>query len=214
MARNCPNFLAYGSCSDASCKMNHKILTCEPCGFVASSVAFFKSHTQGKKHRSCIACRNVTLFCPVCQRNLASATWTSHKQGRAHRDIAARQNCSPDVAPQEGATSATEVYCDLCRFAVRQSNWERHVAGLRHKKKEEYISFKAALDEVEKDKNGIMIEGDFDFGIVEPNIAAHGTRRAGKVRLTTPSSRTVMVSHCLISSKDKQDNVDPVYVQS
>lgn len=136
-----------------------------------------------------------------------------HKQGRAHRDAAARQNCSPDVAPQEGATYATEVYCDMCRIAVRQSNWEHHVAGPRHKKREEYVSFKAALDEVEKDKNGLMSEGDFDFGIVEPSMAAYGTRRAAKIRLTTPSSRIAMISHRLISSKDKQDELNPVYVQ-
>ena len=138
----------------------------------------------------------------------------SHKQGRAHRDAAARQNCSPDVAPQEGATSAMEVYCDMCRITVSQWNWERHVMGPRHKKREEYMSFKAALDEVEKDKNGLMSEGDFDFGIVEPNMAAYGTRRAAKIRLTTPSSRIAMISHRLVSSKDQQDELDPVYVQS
>ena len=212
MARICPNLLAYGSCSDASCNMNHNTFTCEPCGFVTSSGAYYKSHLEGKKHRKCIACRNVTLFCPICQRNIASAVWTAHAQGRPHREEAARQNVSPDVSPQEGVTSATEVYCDMCRFVVRRWEWERHVTSPRHKKREEYMSFKAALDEMEKDKNGLMTEGDFDFGIVEPNIAAYGTRRAAKIRLTAPSSRIGMIACRLLSSKDSRDESNSVYV--
>jgi helicase MOV-10 len=192
--------------------MNHNTFTCEPCGFVTSSEAYYKSHMEGKKHRKCIACRNVTLFCPICQRNIASAAWTAHAQGRPHREEAARQNVSPDVSPQEGITSATEIYCDMCRFVVRRWQWERHVTSPRHKKREEYLSFKAALDEMEKDKNGLMTEGDFDFGIVEPNIAAYGTRRAAKVRLTAPSSRIGMISCRLLSSKDSQDEASSVYV--
>ncbi|KAF8341944.1 RNA helicase [Amanita rubescens] len=166
---------------------------------------------EGKKHRKCIACRNVTLFCPLCQRNIPSAAWTAHVGGRPHREEAARQNASPDVSPQEGITSATEVYCDMCRFVVRRWEWERHVTSPRHKKREEYLSFKAALDEMEKDKNGLMTEGDFDFGIVEPNIATYGTRRAAKVRLTAPSSRIGMISCRLLSSKDSQDEASPVF---
>ncbi|KAF8621326.1 hypothetical protein AX15_007864 [Amanita polypyramis BW_CC] len=211
MTRNCPNLLAYGSCSDASCKLNHNILTCEPCGFVAPNAAFFKSHMRGRKHRSTVAIRNVTLFCPVCQRNIGAGSWASHVRGRPHRDEAARQNVPSDVEPQEGATSETETYCDMCRIAIRQSNWERHIASLRHKKREGYTSFRAALDEAEKDKNGLMTEGDFDFGIIEPNIAAYGVRRAAKIRLTIPSSRIAMISHCVISSKDKGDDADPMF---
>ncbi|KAK2465577.1 hypothetical protein APHAL10511_002469 [Amanita phalloides] len=99
----------------------------------------------------------------------------------------------------------------MCRIAVRQSDWERHIGGPKHQKREKYISFKAALDEVEKDKNGLMTEGDFDFGIVEPNIAACGTRRAAKIRLTTPSTRIAMISHRLVSSINGKDDVDLMF---
>ena len=100
----------------------------------------------------------------------------------------------------------------MCRFVVRRWEWERHVTSPRHKKREEYMSFKAALDEMEKDKNGLMTEGDFDFGIVEPNIAAYGTRRAAKIRLTAPSSRIGMIACRLLSSKDSRDESNSVYV--
>ncbi|KAF8632178.1 hypothetical protein AX17_004918 [Amanita inopinata Kibby_2008] len=208
MTRNCPNLLAYGSCSDRTCTENHTILTCEPCGFVAPNPIFYKSHMRGKKHRSRVAGLNVTFFCPICERNIGSGGWGSHIRGRPHREEAELRNVSPNVAPQEGATSETQAYCDMCRIAVPQSFWARHVANYRHKKREAFTSYKAALGEAEKDKNGLMTEGDFDFGIVEPNLAAHGVRRAGKIRLTTPSSRVAMISYRLVSSKDRSDDDD------
>ncbi|KAM6492610.1 P-loop containing nucleoside triphosphate hydrolase protein [Amanita muscaria] len=211
MPRNCRNVLAYGSCSDPSCKFNHTILTCEPCGFVASSASFYQSHLHGRKHLSRLAGTTVTVFCPVCQKNIGNGGWESHVRGRPHCNEANRQGVSPNVTPQQGVSSETEKYCDMCRITIRSYNWQRHVAGLQHRKREGYASYKTALDEAEKDKNGLMTEGDFDFGIVEPHLARSGVRCAAKIRLTTPTTRIAMVSYQLVSSKDQKEGADHVF---
>ncbi|KIL62873.1 hypothetical protein M378DRAFT_128311, partial [Amanita muscaria Koide BX008] len=92
-----------------------------------------------------------------------------------------------------------------------RSSKPKKQVGPYEERREGYASYKTVLDEAEKDKNGLMTEGDFDFGIVEPNVARSGVRCAAKIRLTTLNTRVAMVSYQLASSKDRKEGADHVF---
>jgi helicase MOV-10 len=67
--------------------------------------------------------------------------------------------------------------------------WTAHVAGARHRNKEVFFVFRSALDEAEKDKHGITISTNTDFGFVEVDKAEGGFSTSLKVENTTPGTR-------------------------
>jgi len=60
--------------------------------------------------------------------------------------------------------------------------------------KERYASFKSVLDEAEKEKNGVAIEGEVDLGILEPAIASKGKTTTLKISSNVPSAKITLVS--------------------
>lgn len=56
------------------------------------------------------------------------------------------------------------------------------------------MSFKNVLDEAEKEKNGVTIQGEAELGVLEPAIAAVGKTTTLKISSTVPSAKIVLVS--------------------
>ncbi|KAF8632166.1 hypothetical protein AX17_004907 [Amanita inopinata Kibby_2008] len=79
--------------------------------------------------------------------------------------------------------------------------WKEHVEGFRHRRKENFKSYRAAMDEAEKDKNGIVVDGSFDFDIVDPARASSRVRLAATIKTTTPNLRVKLSSLKLVSSR-------------
>ena len=46
------------------------------------------------------------------------------------------------------------------------SKWQAHVNSYQHRTHQEYANFHSALEQAESDKNGTLIDGEFDFDIV------------------------------------------------
>ncbi|KAF5383148.1 hypothetical protein D9615_005012 [Tricholomella constricta] len=81
------------------------------------------------------------------------------------------------------------------RQHVTQEDFEFAVA------KEQFAAFKVVLDDAEKDKHGILVSGDFDFGVVEVSDAARGRVSGGTIKASNPSARITLVDIQLSSAK-------------
>ncbi|KAF8630294.1 hypothetical protein AX15_003007 [Amanita polypyramis BW_CC] len=197
----CPNVLSRGTCEDTTCQYEHHVLVCEPCSFIATSEKALTSHLKGRRHSTRISGGSVTYFCPVCETNVTGSVWDQHIKGTKHRKKAKHDNVAPDVEPLQGIDLKGQKYCNICKQAVTGRMWEKHLLNNRHKTREKYTSYRAALDEAEKDKNGIIVEGHFDFGIMEPAHAAGGASLTVVLKTTTPNLRVELISLNCVSSR-------------
>jgi helicase MOV-10 len=66
---------------------------------------------------------------------------------------------------------------------------------------EKLSAFNAVLDEAERDKNGINIEGAFDFDIITPTLGGMGTSVTPVIKMAIPHSRVTLVEINLMSAK-------------
>ena len=198
----CPNVLAHGSCSDVSCRFDHNIVTCEPCGRVFPIVADYHSHVKGKQHLKRVQGISIVYSCPICRLNVAYGQrgWTDHISTRKHRSKATALGLS-DVDPQPAEAMLGTIFCDACQSTVPSNDWDAHLKNSRHKSKETYVKYRAVAAESEKDKNGLVIDGDFDFGFVDPEAAANGYKASATVKTSDPFSRSSLVEIRLASSQ-------------
>lgn len=171
-SRNCPNILVTGTCPEGtSCRHNHTIRSCEPCGYVAPTPYEYQMHLKSRRHRTYANSAQPspqTYHCTVCEKNLPSANWESHISGMNHAAIAQRRGVDIAVDPCPGVSNDAHTYCPLCRIALPRAQWDMHVNGVKHKRKEVFMAYRSVLDEAEKDKNGITIEGIIDLGFIDP----------------------------------------------
>ena len=75
-----------------------------------------------------------------------------------------------DPGPEELDVIDHTKRCEVCQAIIPTSRWNQHVVGLRHRNASQYVTLKNALDEAQKDKNGIsIIDADeaLDFGVLE-----------------------------------------------
>lgn len=199
--KHCPNVLSQGTCNDPACNYEHNILVCEPCSFIAVSVAAYHGHLSGRRHRSRIAGRNVKLFCPICEENVMGGNWQSHISGKRHHNQSAAKGTSPVVEPHEATAINGERYCYTCKLGIEERRWNRHLQSPKHKKREAFTSYRAALDEAEKEKNGIIVEGDLDFGFIDPAQTTGEARRNITLKTNTPNLRVRLLSLGLVSTR-------------
>jgi helicase MOV-10 len=110
------------------------------------------------------------------------------------------QNISPEIAPEEGLAQSGSVFCAICDQYYLQRNWEHHSQTLRHCAREKFTAYKAAVQETEKDKHGVSVSGDMDFGIVELQEARDGVQVRGIIRTDVPTSKIELVDMKLASA--------------
>lgn len=195
MLRNCPNIIASGSCTNTGCVFNHNILTCDPCGYVARNIHEYQAHLQSKKHQRVLAGKiEQTWYCHICERPIGSNSWNQHKNGKRHRDKAKSEKLDVNLEPDPVVPANTHTFCTICQSSITTRYWDSHIRSRSHLKKEQYVSFKNVLDEAEKEKNGVTIQGEAELGVLEPAIAAVGKTTTLKISSTVPSAKIVLVS--------------------
>ncbi|KAF8869389.1 AAA domain-containing protein [Infundibulicybe gibba] len=94
----------------------------------------------------------------------------------------------------------TSLFCQACGKNIISGEWDSHISGTTHraaaarqqipaKLVPEHITFGLVLDEVEKDKHGVTIEGDLDFGVVRETNARAGVLIIVTLKTVVPASK-------------------------
>jgi len=201
--KNCPNVLASGICSNPHCQLNHNLMVCEPCGFIAANANLYNAHVRGKKHKRKVSGRSGVAYCYICKKNISAGMpgWDVHIAGQKHVACAVEQGLAPNIEPEEATANDGERNCRICQQVVRGAAWNQHLLSFGHQRKETFAKYKAALDEAEKDKNGVSIEGIFDFDFVDPAVGALGLQSTVTIKTSLPFSKSVLVEAKLASSQ-------------
>lgn len=142
------------------------------------------------------------VYCAVCQKYVSGMkNWVQHIASPRHIAVAAQRGLPSDVDPEEPEYIPGHTLCSTCNSHIPDRNWPRHHLTPKHKDREQFVSFRSALDEAEKDKHGISVSGNFDFGIVDGPIAQSGVIIRSTIHNATPSSKVSLVSMTLASDK-------------
>ncbi|KAF8804655.1 RNA helicase [Phlegmacium glaucopus] len=200
---NCPNVLANGTCDDKGCPHTHTMWTCEPCGFVFQSADLHDLHLATKKHHSKISGRSVVSYCSICEANVSGGQeqWKQHIQGRNHRQKALSKGVSSDVVPQPATTTSSSTACDLCQIVVPTLYWTRHLNNEKHQSREQFTRYMTAVEQSETDKNGVVVEGLFDFDFIDPPVAQVGKITTISIKTSQPFSKSVLLEAKLASAQ-------------
>lgn len=161
----CPDLVSTGRCSRDACAYRHDAFECSVCARFYASQEQLDSHLGGKKHRKALKGYIGSLLCTICGKIISGSSWDSHVNGRPHADQAAIRGVSPEVEPVE-ATPAGFRHCSICRKDVLNHRWDRHVQSATHRACADYAIYHSALEDAEQDRNGVVIEGEFDFDVV------------------------------------------------
>ncbi|CAK5278901.1 unnamed protein product, partial [Mycena citricolor] len=123
--------------------------------------------------------------------------WAVHVRGARHIKKAGGRH----LEAEEGGEMPGHTLCTTCNSQIPDKSWARHHLMPKHLAKTQFLSFRTALDEAEKDKNGVSVSGAFDFGIVEPSLAGAGVRMNATITNTTPYSIVSIVNATFASSR-------------
>ncbi|KZV62178.1 hypothetical protein PENSPDRAFT_258235 [Peniophora sp. CONT] len=167
----CRTLQLTGSCSDTSCAFSHAVLKCDLCKITFTGQSYLDHHLQSRQHLNKVSGANGQFYCPICGYTISgSRNWHEHVASTKHKTKAAERGMDPDVEPEEAPVPEGHQMCTTCGYTVPTIQWAKHVQWQSHRRREQFHSFKAVLDDAAKDRNGITIsqyEG-VDFGIVEP----------------------------------------------
>ncbi|RXW14391.1 hypothetical protein EST38_g11467 [Candolleomyces aberdarensis] len=197
----CQNVLTSGTCSVPACPLDHVIFSCDTCNFFTPNQSGLDVHLRSKRHRVTAEGRNQTYHCSLCDVNVVGSCWEGHVQGAKHRKRATTQGVDPAIEPLRGVTNSTQEYCSVCKYALPHEAWSRHVSGFKHLRKEAFLRYRTALDEAEKDKNNLTIEGPTNLGFLEPSVAASGFTGEFVIKSSEPFGKTVLSEVSLVSNQ-------------
>jgi helicase MOV-10 len=195
----CPQLRSVGVCTDRSCKYKHEMHVCEVCNLVLDSANNLAGHRTSKHHQKRVAGQNMPYHCSVCQKNVPQAGWPAHLANARHCKAAAQQHLDAQITP-ELAEVRGSTWCSICSTHIPQKALSRHLSTRRHDSKRQFASYKVALEETEKDKHGITISTNGDFGIVDGAAARAGLTAALLVENSVPISRITIVDAKLEST--------------
>lgn len=202
MASICPQLLTSGTCPDSSCSLLHDIQFCDLCGVTITSPAVQAAHFRGKLHCQKLLGKTLLLWCTLCNTAIFSYQWALHTSTPKHVLAARIKGVSPLIDGQKIVTDIQGYkYCDQCHTHTPKAQWKAHTKARAHKRQERFSKFRAALDEAERDKHGLTIEGATDFDIIAPTVSSVGTVLALAVRMAIPHSKVTLVSASLVSAR-------------
>ncbi|KXN81887.1 Putative helicase mov-10-B.1 [Leucoagaricus sp. SymC.cos] len=205
---SCPNILSSGLCNNAACRYDHNILTCDMCNFVASSKGEYESHIQSRKHKRALTGKDSGIvYCRACDRPVDFSGWKVHKRSKRHKIQSNVLQMDINAEPEIVVPLDTFKFCSICQSSILSDEWATHIRSRGHRSKEKYTSFKAALGEAEKEKNGVTIEGEADLGILEPAVGAKGKTISLKVLSTVPLAKIRLVSVKLSADLGSQQRI-------
>ncbi|KAJ3904549.1 P-loop containing nucleoside triphosphate hydrolase protein [Lentinula edodes] len=201
----CPNVLTQGTCSDHSCQYEHNVYNCTLCANVFANQIAYNDHLSSKTHINKTAGETgLLLFCIVCEKYVSGMkNWQGHVSGAKHASKAIAKGMSPDVPPEEPEQVPGHQLCVVCNRHIPSRSWARHPMQAQHKEREQFLKFTSAVEDTEKDKNGVSVIGDFDFKIIELQEAASGVVRAGTIQCQIPATRMSLMDIRLSSAKGK-----------
>ncbi|EEB90574.1 hypothetical protein MPER_11197, partial [Moniliophthora perniciosa FA553] len=201
MVQYCPHVLATGTCSNTMCSFEHNVQKCELCSLVFRSNQEYQVHLRSKQHQ--LKARGETgalLYCSVCNKRISGmASWKKHVGTLKHQRRAKGQV----IEPEEPETVPNHQFCVACNRHIHNNVWARHIVNSKHKDREQFLSFQSAVEEAEKDKNGVAVQDAFDFEIVELPAATAGVSAEATIRTSIASSRINLVEYTLASSKGR-----------
>jgi helicase MOV-10 len=203
MPNVCSQLLSGGTCENPSCTYRHNVATCDICSLVFGSPNDYTAHIVTKQHVAKARGESGALFfCSPCQKHVSGTkNWTQHVAAARHKAQAKLKGLSADVDPEEVESVPGHTLCSTCNTHIHNNYWERHQSAPKHLARQRFVSFRTALDEAERDKNGLSIVGDFDFGIVDGPAAKSGKTIRPTIKNLTPSSKISIVSMTLASDK-------------
>ncbi|KAJ7636873.1 P-loop containing nucleoside triphosphate hydrolase protein [Roridomyces roridus] len=200
---NCPELLANGVCDDASCPHRHNVLNCALCNVVFESSDDHTAHIASKQHINRLQGESgALLFCAICEKHIPGMkNWVQHAAGARHAACARRRGLNPSIQPEIPEDVPGHTLCTTCKTHISNEHWPRHHLQPKHRDRAQFVAFRTASDEAERDKNGITVSGDFDFGVVEGPAAKSGLELRPTIRNETPSSKIAVLSVTLASQK-------------
>ena len=148
----------------------------------------------------------LVYYCATCDANVATHYgWDRHIQGRIHQ-----QKVDDEVAPsapQPVNSRASATACDLCQDVLPNRFWIEHVNSRDHKLQEQHCRYMTAVEQSETNKNGVVIEGLFDFGFIDPPAAQVGKELTANVKDSEASSSIVLLGAKLASAIGRNSGV-------
>jgi len=200
---NCPNVLAHGTCSDASCGYTHNILTCNPCALVFATNDAYQLHLTDSKHRNRVSGSSVTSHCRICVANITGGRtqWEQHINGRRHRENASMKGLSPIITPAPASSTSKSLVCDLCESMIGANHWDSHIRGNKHQSRETFTKYRNAVEVAESDKHDVIVTGVFDFDFVAPSSAALGVQHVASITTSSPFLKCVLKEVKLASAQ-------------
>ena len=145
----------------------------------------------------------LVYYCPICEVNvLIHKRWEHHIQGRMHQRRAA--GVPSYVAPQPEISTVSAVVCDLCQVVLHNDTWNEHLNMRDHKLQEQHSRYMTAVEQSETDKNGVVVEGSFNFEFIDPSVAEVGKELTATIRA---SSGFALLEAKLASAQGKSTGV-------
>ncbi|KII91294.1 hypothetical protein PLICRDRAFT_105552 [Plicaturopsis crispa FD-325 SS-3] len=142
------------------------------------------------------------LLCRPCNVQVPGPFWHAHASDPGHLTNTAQQGISPNFAPEVATSVAQHTYCSVCNAQVPNVASRSHPTSKRHQQMLRFSSWRASLDEAEKDKHGVMVSGNLDFGIVEAVRAVQNCTLSAIISGTSPTAQISMVEVKLTSEKN------------
>ena len=199
----CPKLKSAGICQNQNCRYRHNVKICLPCGVVCDPAGNYRAHVRGKAHKKRTNVGRRLFYCSVCLLNVTEAEWDKHVSGLKHIGTATNKGVSSDVRPEEGILPAHLRLCVPCDRIIPKTAWSAHLNGAPHRKMQTFVTYRAAFEEAEKDKNGIEIshgEDGVDFDVVEVANATAGVNKHVIIKNTVPQSRIEVLQVRLAST--------------
>ena len=149
------------------------------------------------------------VYCQICEANVAIHNgWEQHIHGHIHQQKAYDTGVPlVDVAPQPAISTASATACDLCQVVLPNHIWKEHLNTRNHKLRTQYSRYMTAVEQSETDKNGVVVEGSFDFEFIDPPAAKVGKELTATIKASQPSSRFVLLEAKLASAQGKSSGV-------
>jgi hypothetical protein len=149
--------------------------------------------------------------CEFCRKVLYSdSDWQGHVKGQKHRKREAKGRPIFNLNDSVTKTGKAKSHCPLCQTYVPRIN--AHNQSMQHWRMVRFHELKKLVEEAKKDKCGVVVQGQFDFDVVERKDAEKGITRAGSLRLTSSDINVTLLDVSLGSTKDQQKQKQQVYV--
>ena len=113
------------------------------------------------------------------------------------------------MASQPVNSMATATACDLCQDVLPNRFWNEHLNTRDHKMREQHSQYMTAVEQSETDKNGVVVEGLFDFEFIDPPAAQLGKELTATIKASQPSSKIILLEAKLASAQGKGIGISP-----